>query len=254
MIPVGILTRDRPVLLDATLRSLSGTELPADVSVTVFDDFSESSAARIHLYTDAVQRLGYEWPCSGRWHDAGLQFLEDSPAVHGLAGRVRVRVLGWQPLGVVCASSRAVCWLFEQHQAEAVILLQDDIVLTPDWYERLIATPGDLVAGFTSEWFPKHNGFACGVCLLVRRSLFDAALDWFQRRHCERKGFDNMLSKEIARLGLTIGYTTPDVCQHLGHESQVRPDRPFYAAGGWRMSPDCPPVYGWADEVRRLVA
>ena len=142
MIPIGIVTKDRVAYLDVTLRSLSATDLPEDISITVFDDASVNS--KTHRYYGTKDKIAVipPWPTTTEWKNAGLHIV-NHPHVPptGLLDRVHVEPLGKRPLGVVSASCEAVNRLFDRHpEAPGIILLQDDVLFKKDWYTRLIET------------------------------------------------------------------------------------------------------------------
>src|SRR5689334_2680660 len=98
-IPIGIVTRNRAVYLDCTLKSLSATRLPNDPKVIVFDDASNDPLTRTYLDTAETIESAQVWPKVATWSNAGLSFLPDNPVLHGIAKLVEVRRLGSQSLG-----------------------------------------------------------------------------------------------------------------------------------------------------------
>lgn len=274
MVPIGILTRNRAVCLDATLRSLSATRLPDDATVVVYDDASDDAAARRYLDTDDVFPVVHRWPSCSAWREAGLGFLEDNPVLHGVAGQVEIVRLGDRPLGVGNASCRAICDLFARcPNAPGVILLQDDIVLTADWYERLagqlrvVFTPGlaqGLVAGMHldhRDWHrhikppraPRTVQFCSAQCYLVTRELFARARAWFGRTDHEPKNFDKFLCQESHRRECEVQLLAPYVCQHFGVESLIRPHLEFFRERTGRIGLAARGPFAIADRVRSFL-
>lgn len=245
-IPIGITTRNRPVYLDATLRSLSATDLPDGAAVVVYDDDSDTPEARRYLETGEAWATSHTWPTDGRWRRAGLDVLADRPRLCGLAGRVEV--VTWPArLGVVAASARAVIDLFDRGGAPpAVILLQDDVLFAADWYRRMTARLGrvcergkrlGLVAGMHLDYGQPRGSdrttcavqFASAQCYLITRQFFTARRGWFDQMAGSRatknwdKGICRACDKHFERQ-LMI----PQVCQHIGVKSLVRPEAEFY--------------------------
>jgi hypothetical protein len=274
MVPIGILTRNRAVCLDATLRSLSATRLPDDATVIVYDDASDDAAARRYLDTDDVFEVPHRWPGCSAWREAGLGFLKDDPVLRGVAGQVEVVRLGDRPLGVGNASCRAICDLFTRRpDAPGVILLQDDIVLTADWYERLLGqlgrafTPGlaqGLVAGMHRDHCGWRRGakppraaravqFCSAQCYLVTREFFARAQSWFARADHEPKNFDKYLCQEACRRECEVQLLAPYVCQHFGVESLVRPHLEFFRERTGRIGLAARGPFALADRVRSFL-
>jgi len=100
MVPIDILTRNRAVCLDATLRSLSATRLPDDAPVVVYADAGDDGAPRRYLDTDDVFPDPHRWPGRLAWREAGLSLPENDPVLRGVAGQGECVRLGDRPLGL----------------------------------------------------------------------------------------------------------------------------------------------------------
>ena len=205
MIPIGIVTRNRPEYLDVTLRSLAGAESDADQRVIVFDDASDTPSAREYLYTPRTVRIGLHAQEKATWKTLGMKDSAGA-AIRGIGGRVEVIRLGTNPLGVVNASCAAICRLFASHpHAAGIFLIQDDVVFKADWKRRmreaadLTATakrPG-VLAGMTFFRRPPRRNvslsderFVTAQCLFVPREVFVKLSDWLHQRHDSSSFFD----------------------------------------------------------------
>ena len=126
--------------------------------------------------------------------------------------------------GVVNAS----CMAIKNYMTDAgMILLQDDILMTANWYKNLLVE-ADLVAGMTlTSGFPYT-----AQCLYLSKKLYDTCFEWFNAWHNETSNFDGMLFNMAAEKGLKIELISPAVCQHIGVVSLVRVNRPWRTPKG----------------------
>jgi len=245
MIQIGILTRNRGVYLDATLRSLSATRIPREAPVIVYDDASDDPLARRYLDTTDVFPVEHCWPRCAAWTAAGLDFLPDNPTLRGIADRVEVVPVGRTAVGVANASYFAIRDLFSRSpDTPGVILLQDDVVFTANWYERLVGQVGrvfqvgrrqGIVAGMHLDHRQKRRitrtspvRFCSAQCCLITRELFEDQRAWFDRTDHEPRNFDKWLCKLLRTKGFELHLLYPYVCQHIGVVSKVRPNAAFY--------------------------
>lgn len=274
MVPIGIVTKDRVPYLDVTLRSLSATELPEGVQVTVFDDASGSAEAQRYYETNKTIQVETHWPTSRVWREKlGLGVINDNPvAPVGIHGRVNVRRLAKEPLGVVNASCRAVCRLFDHNpEAPGIFLLQDDVVFKADWYNRMLATiaaadqfttlPVGLLAGikinqklrFEGDPPPATRSGVTAQCMYISRDCYQALLrNYFGKDHTIRKRFDDTLRRNVDGAGFWAGCIFPFVCQHVGIKSLVRPGKRWDQGTKGRVGYYVQPPYALADEVKRF--
>jgi len=124
-----------------------------------------------------------------------------------------------------------------------VILLQDDVVFTANWYERLVGQVGrafqvgrrqGIVAGMHLDHRQKRRitrtspvRFCSAQCYLITRELFEDQRAWFDRNDHEPRNFDKWLCKLLRTKGFELQLLYPYVCQHIGVVSKVRPDSAF---------------------------
>ena len=248
--PIGILTRDRAPYLDVTLRSLTATRLPDDVSVRIFDDASTCELTRAYYATSGHVRLSYTWPVGPRWQTLGFDVL---PGKHRRSDTIGSKVTiqrNTSPLGVVVASCKAVRQLFDSTDADGVFLLQDDVVFNADWYERMLDTvsiklnhklkPGERIAapsGITAQ------------CLYISRRAFDK-VEFLRKPPAVKQRFDDLLRRSMVTAGLWGGVIYPFVCQHIGVQSLVRPHKRWTASSTARVGYYAHPPYTMSDSVR----
>jgi hypothetical protein len=269
MVPIGILTHNRPVYLDVTLRSLSATDLPAELPVIVYDDGSDDPAARRYLDSADSFVVQHQWPRTRKWQAAQLNILEDNPLLHGIANVIEVVRVQPSAAGVVLGSCFAIRDLFRRFpNAPAVILLQDDVLLKSDWYCRLTKQLGKslrhdrtqgLIAGMhidTRLSRPIRATTAVQTCTaqcyLITRALYDRLQGWFERAEHERSAFDGSLCRLVRSSGFEIQLIYPYVCQHIGIVSEVRPTWGFHTSnyGRGRLGRGASPPYSLARTVR----
>jgi len=244
-IPVGILTRNRPAHLDLTLRSLSASALPHEVKVTIYDDASDLWEARRYLYTsETIQAVSLYIP---------FKLVGNVPNVktpinlHGIHGRLKIVRLE-SHLGVLHGSIKALRDLSQMSKAPYVCLLQDDVVFVKDWYNIMcnivaLHRPG-ILSGVTfgspagtqyerQEYKAIKTNFTRAQCLFIARELLECL--WLEHSKVDRKqkqGFDALICNVAEKNGFDILANYPSVCQHIGVESLVRPERRFDWKGG----------------------
>jgi hypothetical protein len=275
-IPIGIVTRNRVVYLDVTLRSLSGTTLSENQPVVIFDDASDQGCALSYLYGDGPVEVPRHWPQRDRgWRTYGLDIVnqQDRTPV-GVCGRVLVQRLAHEPLGVVNASCRAIRYLFDLYPtAPGVFLLQDDEVFNADWQQRMLAvvrgvTPGAPLGVLAGCRLNRQlrvqdrqrevllvTSSVTAQCLYISREGFVASRSWFQANHKRREAFDDSLCKAVRRGGHSVCLINPFVCQHIGMVSLVRPRVGWTSRGGsGRVGLAARPPYVVADVVKNFIA
>lgn len=272
MVPIGIVTRNRVTYLDVTLRSLSGTTLPAETPVVVYDDASNDRATQAYLRTNKLIQVPRQWPAHRTWHKTlGLGVINAHDAVpRGIKGKVAVERLGNKPLGVVEASCEAIRRLGAlDPDSPGVLLLQDDILLNPDWYTRMlqaVATtdfpqPLGVLAGIKinqnfdnklkKPWPPVFSSGITAQCLYVSRTAIET-LDMFKERQTSTQEFDTILRKRMASNNLWAGVILPFVCQHFGVQSMVRPRRNWHRGPRGRVGHYSNPPYAMTGEVKQF--
>jgi hypothetical protein len=271
--PIGILTRNRALYLDVTLRSLSATALSPQQCLTVFDDASDDPGTRAYLYGNAPIACGSPWPGGNVvWNALGLHVLNERHADPvGIAGRVAVEKLADHPLGVVNASCEMIRRLFARYpDAPGVYLLQDDVIFNEDWQVRmqsLVRHPpgGHGLVGLLSgcrlnrALRPVDRGNSVvylsssttAQCLYLDRGAFERSRAWFETNHSLRSGFDNHLCTAVRNGGYSVFLVNPAVCQHVGLLSLVRPKIRWYARGKrGRICFEARPPYVLANSVK----
>lgn len=268
MVPIGLVTRNRVAYLDVTLRSLSATKLPADVSLTIFDDASDDPVTNRYFSTTREIPVPRHWPGAQSWLQLGLGAINEHDVVpRGLKGRVHVDCLGKKSLGVVEASCEAVRRLFAAvPDAPGVMLLQDDVVFNDDWYGRMLGMalhhsfgkPLGVLAGLKLNKRYKikrpHKVMPSGItgqCLFISREAFDK-LDMFRVTQDKRMKFDDLLHARCKHNDLWVGVIMPFVCQHFGMRSLVRPKRQWHHNNSGRVGHYAHPPYVLAMAVREF--
>jgi len=273
MVPIGILTQDRVTYLDATLRSLSATDLPDDTRLTIFDDGSEQEITQRYYQTNEEIKCELPWPTGPRWKDLGLDILTSPPVLpRGVRDKVPVvRLATESSLGVVQASCLAVRALFEQApDAPGVVLLQDDFVFNRDWLPRMLEAverrnahkkdPVGVLAGMklnsTFQFHKNQRSVASGItaqCLYITQEGWNRLKDkYFARAHKKRQKFDDTLCHAAKRQGLFVGCVTPFIGQHIGIKSRVRPGLGWHRHKRGRVGYHSHPPYVIAPEVRNF--
>lgn len=270
VVPIGIVTKDRVVYLDATLRSLSATDLPKNVPVTVFDDASATPQAKNYYSTNKVVQVKSHWPKSAEWKKAGLDIVtKPQVSPKGIKGKVTVHTLGKTSLGVVSASCRAIQLMFQAHpDAPGIILLQDDVVFNHDWYTRLVTTAQDaslyqkplgLLAGIKINHSfkarqKKQKVLGSGItaqCLYISRACFTALkTGYLGKTHKTKQRFDDTFRQAIVKAGFWAGCIFPFVCQHIGIKSLVRPGRRWFSRTKGRIGYYAHPPYVIQETVK----
>lgn len=269
-VPIGIVTRDRVSYLNTTLRSLSASVLPTGVPVYVFDDASVTTNAQRYYETDSVIPESATWPTTLDWQRAGLGFLgQDTQPIRGIHKKVNVVRLHAESVGVVAHSCSAIRYLFQRFpQAPGVFLLQDDVVFNADWYTRMLATaehvqqteklPLGLLAGLKLNMvFPEvwqdNVAAPSGItaqCLYVTRAAYRNTKFFRMADTAHQRRFDDLARRSVAREGFWAGTAVPFVCQHIGVQSQVRPERTWESRPAGRIGYYAHPPYAFADAVR----
>lgn len=241
MIPIGIVTRNRAAYLDVTLRSLSGTLLPPNQRVIVFDDASDGDKTLQYLYTDKPTDLRYNWPTNHRWRQLGLHCVQSRHNAPGLQGLVEVVKLGDKPQGVVNGTCKAIQIMRERFpNSRGLLMLQDDVVFKKDWRLKMLRAarlasqrPVGLVCGMWSNKRPKakaavgqvciRKGGITAQCYYITPQGLEAVDSWIKEHHQLSAGFDNKFCAAMRTGGATVYLVRPAVVQHIGIVSHVRP-------------------------------
>lgn len=244
-VPIGILTCNRPALLDLTLRSLSASILPEGVRVILYDDASNALSAIDYLYsTNAVGVASSLMPGA---------LIADMPKVtlgkdiRGIYGRFQI-VRTNSHIGAFHASILALHHLLKTSGASYLCLVQDDVIFTKDWYLRMSEVavrqrPGVLAGvAFGSAACQKcemiergavKSSFVQASCLFLNRELLISVLPTMSAIEKSRMwGFDTLMCDIACQTSARILLMCPNVCQHVGELSLVRPGRSYDRKGG----------------------
>ncbi len=271
MVPIGILTKDRVAYLDVTLRSLSATDLPDDVSVTIYDDGSTAPTAGEYYYSTNTRSVSIQppWPNDVVWRAASLDIINRTWHVpFGIVQKVHI-TRSLASVGVVRASMDAIEDLLRRYpDAPGVFLLQDDAVFNRDWYTRMLQTvdeinkhrPVGVLAGIKLNSAFKHGAttgkfIESGItaqCLYVSRQGFEVCRVPLGDTNKTRMRFDDQLRRLVHEHGMWAGCVMPFVCQHFGIVSQVRPNKPWLSSQRGRIGYYSNPPYVIAAAVRNF--
>lgn len=270
MIPIGIVTQNRVAYLDITLRSLSASDIPANTKVTIFDDASSDPFAEAYYTTNDQIQLELSWPTGPKWKKLGLDVITRPVRIPtGIKDLVRVTRMADKPLGVVRGSCFAIQQLFVDNPgAPGVILLQDDVLLKPEWLKRIVTTAENssqftnmklgLLAGIKLNHrlrpIPKQPAIRSGItaqCLYITRAAYDALKNtYLARQHKITRRFDDTFRNAVATQKLWAGCIFPYVCQHIGVVSRVRPKWKWNSRPSGRVGYYSHPPYALSDKVR----
>lgn len=274
MIPIGIRTRNRPVYLDTTLRSLTNTRLPDDVEILILDDCSDDPTTQRYLFTDGEVNLPqtFRWPESDSWK----KMVGDLPTVESLSalgGRISV-IQPESRKGVRGGIFWCIDTLMTRYPTEPfVMVIEGDAVFHEDWLVETLKVytecldkkgpNGDRLGLLTAydrkpKSVPKSRGWTwrsvkklsngnwgCGngiggVHYLVTRSLYDASLPAMRATYnpSTRSG-DTALQAVCGTHGFTIAATVPSYIQHIGVDSLAWPQK------GWRHARNFLRPFAW---------
>jgi len=262
--PIGILTFNRPALLDLTLRSLCASDLPEGIRVVIYDDASNETPAIDYLYTNkAIAGISSLTP---------IKLGTDTPVVTlnknvgGIHGSIQVS-RSKSHMGVFHGSLRALYHFLKTTDAPYLCLVQDDVIFAQDWYLKMsnvaaYERPG-VLAGLAfgsaacrrcklSKKGAVISSFVQASCLFLSRELLISALPKMLTIEKSRmRGFDTLICDIARQVGANILLMCPNVCQHVGVLSLVRPERSYDRKKG-RYSSCIQNLASVAGEVNRL--
>jgi glycosyltransferase involved in cell wall biosynthesis len=261
-VPICLRTRNRPVYLDCTLKSLWASDLPEDVQLCVMDDCSDDALTRQYLFTndEIVLPQPHIWPNSLEWQTC-VGALFPVKKLKGIQERVEV-VQPTTRKGVRGGIFYCIDYMFSRHiDHDEIIVIEADSLFHKDWYAitmdayfacRNLAGPNGSSLGLLSCYDRKgsdvhRNGWGwrsvkplsggrwgCGngiggVMYLVTRSFYNAAHKAMKATYdpSQRSG-DTMLQAQCGIHKYNIAVTVPTMCQHIGVESLAWPEK------GWR--------------------
>jgi glycosyltransferase involved in cell wall biosynthesis len=265
--PIAVRTRNRPVYLDVTLKSLWASQLPDDADIIVIDDCSDDPEALRHLNTDEKFKL--EKPCT--WLPEGhpkwegyVGRIADVNSLNGLKSRIEV-VRPERKKGVRGCLFWGIDYMMTRFpDAEGIIMIEADIVFNAEWYtatchayDRVMlgsgpngpdlglltaydrkgkttkkgANDGCVWRGVTKRADGRWNcinGIG-GVMYVVTRSFYEHSIGSFKKIHpASSRGGDTMIQGFCANANHSIAATVPSYCQHIGITSLAWPEK------GWR--------------------
>jgi len=266
MVPIGIVTKDRPAYLNATLRSLSGSSIDGS-PVFVFDDGSVTYQGYIFLYGNEQTYIGPmpEFPTPPA--ELQLPNLNDCVSIRCLQGLVNVMRISEDSLGVWNASNFAINFMAATcKNADGFLLLQDDLLLKPDWFQQIQDAivsldyqnkqrhkrPG-IISGVTvvhrQEYPPGvvPVGNVTAQLLYVTRPFYEDAIEFFSNRVDIRACYDSAICETARVHGYETYLIHPYIARHIGLVSGVRPGQRWEI---YRQAPDVSGPFAWADKVR----
>jgi len=265
--PIIVRSRNRPVYLDVTLKSLTASNIPNGVDLVVMDDCSDQKEAKLYVDTDDIIRLPEQCMWLGPGHGKWKTYVGDIQPVEQLVGiKSRYNIIKPESRkGVRGGVFWAINYMFEHYpHAECINCIEGDAVFNADWYEasvmgwrarkNLKGPNGDRL-GLLSCYDRKGkntgaqmgvawrslrrmssgrwncgNGIG-GVHYLVTREFWEHSKKAFQVKHnAGARAGDTMLQGFCANADFSIAVTTPSYCQHIGIESTAWP------AKGWRYT------------------
>lgn len=265
--PIIVRSRNRPVYLDVTLKSLTASNIPDGVDLVVMDDCSDDEIAVKYVTTDDIIKLPEECLWFGPDHKQWKANVGNIEPVSQLVG-IKSRFDIIQPetrKGVRGGVFWAINYMFEHYpNAQCINCIEGDAVFNADWYEATVrgwrekrdakGPNGDHLGlltcydrkakkpgtGMSSIWRSLRrrgddrwncgNGIG-GVHYLVTREFWEACHKPFHSKHNPgARAGDTMLQGYCANAEFSIASTRPSYCQHIGIESTAWPNK------GWRYS------------------
>lgn len=258
-VPIALRTRNRAFYLDITLKSIIASNLPSGSSILVLDDCSDDELMLRYLFTDEEVPVEYDLPTN---HPQWDNLVGDIPKTPVIGIRNKYEVV--QPdtrKGVRGGIFWCVDFMMQRFpKAEAIIIVEADVVFNRDWYQRTTATyleckdqegPNGNQAGLVSCYDRRgksmeegwgwrsvrknsRGGWSCGngiggVMYLVTRALYEAGCEAFRRKYNPKhRAGDTSFQALCGIHKFTIAATSPSYCQHIGVNSTAWPEK------GWR--------------------
>jgi len=265
-IPIALRTRNRPVFLDTTLKSLWYTNLPNDAEMLVLDDCSDDPLTVRYLRTTDTIELPepFKWRTDPKFVNNAAAFKTVN-RLHGIANRIEV-VQPDTRRGVRHGVFWCIRYMMNRFRdAPAIILIEADSIFHAEWYTRLLEVfelvrdqkgpNGDCLGlltcydrmGRTLQGPPfmwrrvtklANGNWGCakaigGVLYLVDRKFYMRAFDEFERQQRGNPGKvsgDTMLQGCAGTYKCNLATTYPSYCQHIGYHSLAWPTK------GWRYT------------------
>ncbi|MBD3407259.1 MAG: hypothetical protein GF411_14155 [Candidatus Lokiarchaeota archaeon] len=181
----------------------------------IIDDVSDDKLTKQYLFTDQKMHMRVRWPTDAEW----IQYVGKlNNTWHTKGIRYSHKVV--QPTnrkGVLGGVFWCLTYAFNKFNADAVILIESDVLFCYKWYDTLIQeyniTPdAGIVAGFVCQ-----SGFIPNVLILVTRDLYNKRCMSFNREYdINKTDGDRALRRMCKNVGLTVKCTDKSVCQHIG--------------------------------------
>ncbi len=243
-VPIGLRTRNRPVFLDTTIRSLEASGNFKEV--TILDDCSKDPIAVRHLNTNDIIKIRHEWPTSEMWLE-NVGCLEDIHQIKGVKNRYRVLTPD-KRVGDCGGLFWCVNEMFKLYPyAQMILLIEADVVFCKDWYRLMLEAykmkpDVGFVLGF-DMWGSQTpdcvnldvNPFdMTAQLLLVSRKLTAKSKAFRLTYDVDKKAGDTELKYACIAERMDYAKTSPSVCQHIGHHSSTRPGSPVRLAHNFK--------------------
>ena len=265
--PIIVRSRNRPVYLDVTLKSLTASNMPDGLDLVVMDDCSDDEVAVKYIKTDDIIRLPEQCLWLGPSHAPWKAYVGMIQPVEQLVG-IKSRYEIIQPKtrkGVRGGVFWSINYMFENFpSAQCIHCIEGDAVFNADWYEATVmgwrekcnkkGPNGEHLgilscydrkakspkAPMNSVWRSLRklssgrwncgNGIG-GVHYLITREFWEASKKSFQVKHnAGARAGDTLLQGICVNANFSIACTSPSYCQHIGIASTAWP------AKGWRYT------------------
>ena len=265
--PIIVRSRNRPVYLDVTLKSLTASNIPDGVDLVVMDDCSDDDIAVRYVDTDDIIKLPEQCVWLGPDHGPWKAYVGGIMPVSQLVGiKSRYNIIKPETrMGVRGGVFWSINYMFENYpDAECINCIEGDAVFNADWYEATIKGwrtkrsdkgPNGTKLGIISCYDRKAkspnapmnsiwrslrklssgrwncgNGIG-GVHYLITREFWEHSKKSFHVKYnAAARAGDTMLQGMCANAQFSIACTSPSYCQHIGIESTAWP------AKGWRYT------------------
>lgn len=268
--PIVLRSRNRPVFLDVTYRSIKASWLPEGCPVIVIDDCSEQDITKKYLFTndEIVLPNPCIWPSYPSWI-SNVGKIKNVKGLQGIKGEVEV-IQPEQKKGDLGGIFWIVNYMMDRFKdSEGIIVYEADCVVRSEWY-RMVEKAyheckvgkgpngnalGLLTCYNRSGTFGKNShkyekpgwvwrsvsrkyggNWDCGagiggVMYLVTRKFYEASISAMKFQYNpEKKSGDTAIQAQCGIHNFNIVTTSPSYCQHIGFESICWPTK------GWRYT------------------
>jgi hypothetical protein len=223
-VPIILRFRNRFLFLYLTVRSLEATGCPPDLLI---DDCSTDAATLQYVYTNREYKtlVPAWWPSDSTW----TRCVGEMPTYYTITGiRNKYKVdRVTQHMGGTNGMYYCVRKSFETFDgAEAIILIESDVVFCENWYQKLIERWKDcsgnvgIVSGFNADGY----GFTAQLYLITRQ-FYDVAKDDsdFTNEWWVSENMGDLRLLATCRKYAFIDILSPpsSLCQHIGYKSET---------------------------------